>query len=75
MKGKQASNQQKQKQRKHKQAEAANMTPVGDIAVVTLIRTDPTLAHSHEVEEFCYGWLHRSLQWRRRQRQRHKQEH
>ena len=35
--------------------------PVGDISVVTLIRTDTTLDHSQEAEKVWASWLCRSM--------------
>ena len=36
-------------------------SPVGDISVVTLIRTDTTLDHSQEAEKVWASWLCRSM--------------
>ena len=33
-------------------------SPVGDISVVTLIRTDTTLDHSEKAEKVCFSKLH-----------------
>ena len=41
--------------------DVTSKSPVGDISVVTLIRTDATLDHSQEAEKVWASWLCRSM--------------
>ena len=40
----------------HVKINVTSKSPVGDISVVTLIRTDTTLDHSQKAEKVCIHW-------------------